>query len=164
MATADEEAMEGHRGSLGVEEAADPVGALSVGQEGYGRGAGVFAHYESGMRCSQESISRGDGGGERRGGGPRPALECTFRLSFLLGGWRDGIGFLFFSFLCFSFIFILFGMRQPLLSRGAQGSARHGKAGITMKAREWRPSEWSLGNEDFGTESWNEGLGMELRE
>ena len=93
LATAEEEAMEGHRGGLRVEEAADPVGAISVGREGYGRRARVFAHYEARMRGSQESTSRGSGGGERRGGGPRPALECTFRLSSF-GGWRDG--FLFF--------------------------------------------------------------------
>ena len=83
LATADEEAMEGHRGGLRVEETADPVGSVFVGKEGYGRGARVFAHDEGGMRGSQESTSRGGGGGERGGGGPRPALDCTFRLSFL---------------------------------------------------------------------------------
>ena len=45
LATADEEAMEGYRGGLRVEEAADPVGSLPVRKEGYGRGDGVFAHY-----------------------------------------------------------------------------------------------------------------------
>ena len=101
VATADEEAVEGHRRSLKVEKAADPVASLPVGKEGYGRGVRVFTHYEGGMRGSQESASRGDGGGEWRGGGPWPALECTFRLSFLLAGGETG----FLSFLL-SFLYL----------------------------------------------------------
>ena len=110
LATADEEAMEGHRGGLRVEEAADPVGAISVGKEGYGPCPGDFAHYGGRMRVSQESTSGGSGGGERRGGGPGPALECTFRLSFLLAVGEMNFS----SFLCFLFIFIFSGMRGPL--------------------------------------------------
>jgi hypothetical protein len=64
-----------------------PVGTVSVGGEGHGRRFGVFAHHEGGVRGSRESAPRGQGGGrERRGGGPRPALECTFPLSFPSGG------------------------------------------------------------------------------
>ena len=89
METADEEAMGGYRGGLEVEEAADPVGTVSVGGEGYGRGFGIFAHHEGGMRRNGESAPRGQGGGgEWRGGGPRPALECTFCLSFF--SWYEG--------------------------------------------------------------------------
>ena len=66
-----------------MERAADPVGSVPVGGEGYRRGARVCAHQEGGVQGSQKSTSRGGGGGERGGGGPRPALDCTFRLSFL---------------------------------------------------------------------------------
>ena len=79
MATADEEAMEGDRGGFEVEEAASPVGEVSVGGEGHGRRFGVFAHHEGRVRGKWESApGRYGGGGERRGGGPRPALECIF--------------------------------------------------------------------------------------
>ena len=49
MATADEEAVEGYRGGFEVEEAASPVGQVSVGGEGYGRCFGVPAHHEGGV-------------------------------------------------------------------------------------------------------------------
>ena len=121
MATADEEAIEGHPGGLRVEEAEDPVRPLPVGKEGYGRGAGVFAHYESGMRGRQESTSREDGGGERKGGWPRPALECTFRLSFPFGGWRDGSRFLFIPlFFSLSLSFSVGGDHYDRLGRSAR--------------------------------------------
>ena len=87
MATADEEAMKGHRGGFGEEEVACPVGTVSVGGEGHGRGFRVSAHYEGRVRGKWESAPGGQGGGrERSGGGPRPALECTFPLSFPFGG------------------------------------------------------------------------------
>ena len=59
MATADEEAMEGCRGGLGVEEATGPVGAVSVGGEGHRRRFGIFAHHEGGMRWNRESAPGG---------------------------------------------------------------------------------------------------------
>ena len=46
MATADEEAMEGHRGGLGMGAAKSPVGTLSVGGVGHGGGSRVSAHHE----------------------------------------------------------------------------------------------------------------------
>ena len=51
---------------------------------------GVPAHPKGGMQRPRESAPRGQGGGgERRGGGPRPALECIFPWSFLLADlWR----------------------------------------------------------------------------
>ena len=91
MATADEEAMEGHRGGLEVEAAKGPVGTISVGGEGHGCGVRVFAHHEGGMRWFRESAPGGQGGGgERRGGGPGPALECTFLVFFPFGGFQAG--------------------------------------------------------------------------
>ena len=87
MAAADEEAMEGYRGGLEMEVAQDPVGSISVGGEGHGCGFGVSAHHEGGVQREWESASRGqEGGRERRGGGPRPALVCTFPWSLLSGG------------------------------------------------------------------------------
>ena len=65
--------MKRHRGGLRVEKAADPIGAIPEGKEGYGRGARVFAHHEGGVRGSQETTSGERGGGERRGGGPGPS-------------------------------------------------------------------------------------------
>ena len=65
---------------------------------------GVSANHEGGMRWPKESAPRGKGGGgERRGGGPRPALECT--LSFFFPFQADVKLF-------FSFPFV--GMRGPL--------------------------------------------------
>ena len=67
----------------------------------------------------------------------------------------------------------VFQLQNTVLSRSAQGSARHGMTGVRMKVREWRPrnaasgmraSERSLGNEGLGMESRNEGLGMKSRE
>ena len=96
MATADEEAMEGHRGGLEMGVAQDPVGPIPVVGECHGCRFGVSAHHESGVRGSRESAPRGQGGGRgRREGGPRPALECTFLLSFLFGG-QGGVFFLLF--------------------------------------------------------------------
>ena len=84
MATADEEAMEGYRGGPEMEVAKVPVGTVSVGGEGHGCCFGVSTHHKGGMRRLRESTTRGQGGGrERRGGGPRPAPECTFHLFFL---------------------------------------------------------------------------------
>ena len=99
MATADEETMEGDRGGFGVEGAAGPVGTVLVGGEGYGRRAGVFAHHEGRVRGRRESALGGQGGGERRGGGPRPALESTLPsfLSFFLAGCRGVFFFPLFS-------------------------------------------------------------------
>ena len=59
MATADEEAMEGHRGGLEMGVVQDPVGSISVGGEGHGCGFGVSAHHKSGMRWPRESGPRG---------------------------------------------------------------------------------------------------------
>ena len=102
MATADEEAMEGHRGGFEVEEATSPVGQISVGGEGHGCGSGVPAHHEGGVQRPRESAPRGQGGGgERRGGGPRPTLECTFPWSFTFGGSAEATS----SFLFLSFVF-----------------------------------------------------------
>ena len=85
VATADEEAMERDRGGVEVEEAASPVGEVSVGGEGHGRRFRVFTHHESGVQRYWESAPKGQGGGrERRGGGPRPALECIFFLGLFL--------------------------------------------------------------------------------
>ena len=74
--------MEGHRGGFRVEEVVSPVGTIPVGGEGHGRGARVFAHHEGRVRGKRKSVP----GGQRRGGGSRPALECTFPLSFPSGG------------------------------------------------------------------------------
>ena len=90
LATTDKEAVEGHRGGLEMEAAHDPVGSIPVGGEGYRRRFGVSAHHESGMRWHRESAPRGEGGGgERRGEGPRPALECTLSFVFSFGGCGD---------------------------------------------------------------------------
>ena len=59
MATADEEAMEGHRGDPEMGVAQDPVGSESVGGEGHGGVFGVSAHHEGGMRWPRESAPRG---------------------------------------------------------------------------------------------------------
>ena len=110
MAAADEEAMERDRGDFGVEGAASPVGEASVGGEGHGRRVGVFTNHEGWVRGIRESAPRGEGGGrEWRGGGPRPALECTFPsfLSFLLAGCR---GVFFFPL----FFLIVGGVGGPL--------------------------------------------------
>ena len=64
--------------------------------EGDGRSGGILAHHKDGMRRHRKDPSRGQGGGERRGGRPRPALECIFRLSFLLAVGET----VFLSFLC----------------------------------------------------------------
>ena len=107
--------MERYQGGIRVEEAADPVGAISVGKEG---GARVFTHYEGRMRGSQESTSRGEGGGERRGGGPGPALEYTFRLSFL---WRLARRVSFLSFVFpLSLSFLVRGGHYDRLGRSAR--------------------------------------------
>ena len=91
MATADEEVIERGQGGFRVEESKGLVGAVSVGSEGRGCCFGVFAHHESGVRRNRENAPGGQrGGGERRGGGPRPALECTFPLSFPFGGLSHG--------------------------------------------------------------------------
>ena len=42
MATADEESMERDRGGFGVEGAASPVSAVSMGGEGHGRCIGIL--------------------------------------------------------------------------------------------------------------------------
>ena len=63
MATADEEAMERDRGGFGVEEAASPVGEVSVGREGHGRRIRVFAHHEGRVRGKWESAPGGQRGG-----------------------------------------------------------------------------------------------------
>ena len=102
MATADEEAMGGHRGGLEMGAAKGPVGTISVGGEGHGCGARVFAHHKGGMRWFRESAPGGSGGGgERRGGGSRPALEGTF--SLVISFWRVSEATS--SFLCLSFVF-----------------------------------------------------------
>ena len=90
-------------GSPGMEGAKDPVGSVSVGSEGRGCCFGVPAHHEGGVQRPRESAPRGQGGGgERRGGGPRPALECIFSLVFFLfGGLVEATS----SFLCLSFVF-----------------------------------------------------------
>ena len=59
MATADEEAMEGHRGGLEVGAAKSPVGTISGGGEGHGGGLRVPAHHKSGMRWLRESAPGG---------------------------------------------------------------------------------------------------------
>ena len=59
MATADEEAVEGHRGGLEMEVAQDPVGSVSVGGKGYGCRLGVSAHHEGGMRWHRARAPRG---------------------------------------------------------------------------------------------------------
>ena len=59
MATADEEAMEGCRGSPEVEVAENPVGTISVGGEGHGCGVRVFAHHEGGVHRRRESAPIG---------------------------------------------------------------------------------------------------------
>ena len=51
MATADEEAMEGHRGGLEVEETMSPVGQVSVGGEGHGCGFGGSVEATSSFLC-----------------------------------------------------------------------------------------------------------------
>ena len=100
MATADEEAMERDRRGFEVEEAASPVGEVSVGGEGHGRRLRVLTHHESGVQRYWESAPRGQGGGgERRGGGPRPALECTFSLVFSFRRLCRGDFFFLLSFL-----------------------------------------------------------------
>ena len=63
MATADEEAMEGYREGLEVEEATSPVGEVSVGGEGHGHRFGVFMHHVGGVQRYRESAPRGQGGG-----------------------------------------------------------------------------------------------------
>ena len=59
MATADEEAMEGHRGGLGMGAAKGPVGTIPVGGEGHGGGSRVFAHHEGGVQGFRESAPGG---------------------------------------------------------------------------------------------------------
>ena len=104
MASADEEAMEGDRGGFEVEEAASPVGEVFVGGEGHGRRLRVSTHHESGVQRHWESAPRGqEGGRERRGGGPRPALECTFPWSFPSGGYVEATS----SFLCLSLLLVV---------------------------------------------------------
>ena len=73
MATADEEAIEGDRGGLGVEDAKGPISTASVGGEGRGCRVGVFAHHEGGVRRSRESAPGGQGEDEEgEEGGPGP--------------------------------------------------------------------------------------------
>ena len=103
MATADEEDMEGGRGGFEVEEAASPVGKVSVGGDGHGRRFRVFTHHESGVQRHREGAPRGQGGGgERRGGGHRPALECTFSFVFFFWRFVEASS----SFLCFSLLLV----------------------------------------------------------
>ena len=104
IATADEEAMEGCRGGLKVEEAASPVGEVSVGGEGHGRRTRVSTHHKGGVQRHGESAPGGQGGGrEGRGGGPKHALDCTSFLGhFLLAVVREATS----SFFCFSFVFL----------------------------------------------------------
>ena len=59
MATADEEAMEGHRGGLEMGAAKGPVGTLSVGGEGHGGGSRVSTHHEGRVQGFRESAPRG---------------------------------------------------------------------------------------------------------
>ena len=93
MATTDEEAMEGCGGGLQMGEAESPIGAVSVGQEGGGCRVGAFAHDEGRVHGHWESGPRGQGGGHGgRGGGPRPALDCTFSLFFLCGRYLSLVG------------------------------------------------------------------------
>ena len=99
--------MEGYRGCPEMGVAESPVSTVSVGGEGHRCGLRVFGHHEGGVHRRRESAPRGEGGGgDWRGGGPWPTLECTFPLFFLLGG-RGGVSFLF---LAFPFV----GMRGPL--------------------------------------------------
>ena len=74
MATADEEAMEGHREGLEMEAAKGPVSTISVGWESYGCSAGVSAHHEGGMQRFRERVPPEDRGEDEIGeeGGPGP--------------------------------------------------------------------------------------------
>ena len=86
VATADEEAMEGHRGALRAGEAKGPVGTASMGHEGHERHPGVPTHDEGRVRGHRENALGGQRGGrERRGGGAqaRPRLYLPFPFSFL---------------------------------------------------------------------------------
>ena len=138
MATANEEAMEGHRGGVGVEEATSPVGQISVGGEGYGCGVRVPAYHEGGMQRPRESAPRGQGGGERRGGGPRPALECTFPWSFPSGGYVEATS----SFFCLSLLLAVWEAHYDRLDR----SRRKGLWYIeTATAVASEPLPWPFG-------------------
>ena len=117
MATADEEAMERDRGGFEVEGAASPVGSVSVRGEGHGRRVGVFTHHESGVRGSRESAPREQGGGrERRGGGPRPALECIFPWFFPSGGYVEATS----SFFCLSLLLVVWEAHYDRLGRSGR--------------------------------------------
>ena len=72
-ATADEETLERRRGGPEVEEAASPVGTVSVGGEGHECCFGIFAHNEGGVRRSRENAPE-DRGEDEEGeeGGPGP--------------------------------------------------------------------------------------------
>ena len=54
--------------------------------------------------------------------------------------------------------FMVYGLCQAVHKCTARNDRVHDE-GSGMEAL-----EWSLGNEGLGTESWNEGLGMDLRE
>ena len=59
LATADEEAVEGCRGGPGVGQAESPVGETLVEGEGNGRGFGILAHHEGGVRRHRKHSPRG---------------------------------------------------------------------------------------------------------
>ena len=124
MATADEEAMEGHRGGLEMGATEGPVGTISVGGEGHGRGSRVSAHHEGGVQGFRESAPRGQGGGgERRGGGSRPALDCALSLVFSSRRFFRRRDFFFpLSFLCLSLLLVVWETHYDRLGRsGCKG-------------------------------------------